>query len=95
MMSELFSKIGTKNYRYDEFNNKILNCSSGLDVQIDKYSDAQDFEDITDRKEQLLISIGFLDGNIDKAFECLTEILATPNFDDSANLSDLIKMGSI
>jgi len=43
----------------------------------------------------LLLSIGFLDRNIDKAFECLQEILATPNFDEPNNISDLIKMESI
>lgn len=36
-----------------------------------------------------------MDRNIDKAFECLTEILATPNFDEPSNISDLIKMESI
>lgn len=41
------------------------------------------------------MSIGFLDRNIDKAFECLTEIIATPNFDEPSNISDLIKMESI
>jgi Zn-dependent M16 (insulinase) family peptidase len=42
-----------------------------------------------------LISIGFLDRNIDKAFECLNEIIATPNFDEPSNISDLVKMESI
>ena len=43
----------------------------------------------------MLLSTGFLDRNTDQAFECLQEILATPNFDEPANISDLIKMGSI
>ena len=43
----------------------------------------------------MLISTGFLDRNIDQAFECLTELLATPNFDEPQNISDLIKMESI
>jgi hypothetical protein len=29
-----------------------------------------------------------LDRNIDEAFECLAEILGTPNFDEGENLSD-------
>lgn len=92
MFSEILPDIGTKNYRYDAFNNKMLNCMSGLEVNIDKYSDAGDHEDLMDRKEQLLVSTGFLDRNIDKAFECLQEILATPNFDEPGNISDLVKM---
>lgn len=48
-----------------------------------------------DRKENLYVSLGFLDRNIDKAFECLQEILSTPNFDDPSNISDLVKMESI
>jgi len=43
----------------------------------------------------LLISTGFLDRNIDPAFECITELLSTPNFDEPSNISDLIKMESI
>lgn len=51
MFSELLGCVGTKNYRYDVFNNKMLNCSSGLEVNIDKFSNAEDFEDLLDRKE--------------------------------------------
>ena len=42
-----------------------------------------------------MIQTGFLDRNIDKAFECLAEILATPNFDEQENLSDHIRMESV
>jgi Zn-dependent M16 (insulinase) family peptidase len=41
------------------------------------------------------VSLGFLERNIDKAFECLSEVLATPNFDEPSNISDLVKMESI
>ena len=95
MFSEFLSNIGTKNYKYDVFNNKMLNCTSGLDVGVDRYANSDDHEDLLDRKEQLVVSTGFLDRNTDKAFECLQEILATPNFDEPGNISDLIKMGSI
>lgn len=95
LFSETLSRIGTRNYRYDTFNNKMLSCSSGLSVDIDRYCSAEDHEDLLDRNEQLLISTGFLDRNTDQAFECLEEIIATPNFDEPSNISDLIKMGSI
>jgi Zn-dependent M16 (insulinase) family peptidase len=36
-----------------------------------------------------------LDRNIDSAFDCLSEILATPNFDEMDNISDLIRMDSV
>ena len=42
-----------------------------------------------------MIQTGFLDRNIDEAFDCLSEILATPNFDAVDNLSDLIRMESV
>lgn len=95
MFGEFLSDIGTKNYRYDVFNNKMLSCTSGLKVQLDTYSNSKDHENIHDRNEQMLISTGFLDRNIDSAFEVLTELLATPNFDEHQNISDLIKMESI
>ena len=71
MFAEMLGDIGTKNYRYDVFNNKILNCTSGISVDLDKYSNVADHEELLDRKEQLLVSTGFLDRNIDSAFECL------------------------
>jgi Zn-dependent M16 (insulinase) family peptidase len=41
------------------------------------------------------VSIGFLERNTDKAFQCLNEILATPNFDEPSNIADIVKMESI
>lgn len=43
----------------------------------------------------MLFEIGFLDRNIDNAFECLGELLATPNFDEPSNIADMIKVESI
>ena len=57
----------------------MLFRSNGLEVKVDKYSDSTN---ILDRSENLFVSIGFLDRNLDKAFDCLAEILATPNFDE-------------
>lgn len=95
MFAEMLGDVGTKNYKYDVFNSKMLNCTSGLEVNMDRYSNTLDHEDLLDRSESMLVSTGFLDRNIDQAFECLQEIIATPNFDDPSNISDLIKMESI
>ena len=95
MFSEMLGSIGTKNYKYDKFNSLMLNCTSGLDVSIDRYCDAEDHEDIHAREESLLLSTGFLDRNTDRAFTCLAEILGSPNFDEPSNISELVKMGSI
>ena len=95
MFAQLLSSVGTKNYRYDHFNDKLMNCTNGLEVSIDKFSYTEDHTDIFDRNEQILLQTGFLDRNIDEAFDCLSEILATPNFDEIDNLSDLIRMESV
>jgi Zn-dependent M16 (insulinase) family peptidase len=95
MFREFLAHIGTKNYKYDKFNQQLLSCTNGVKVDIDTYNNSADHDDIYQRNEQLLISTGFLDRNIDKAFECLTELLATPNFDEPSNIADLIKMESI
>ena len=92
MFTELLASVGTKNYRYDEFNDRMLSCTNGLEVRVDKYAEK---EDIGDRHENLYLSVGFLDRNIEKAMQCLTEIVATPNFDEPANIADLVKMESI
>lgn len=65
MFKEMLSNVGTKNYKYDVFNNKINSCSSGLDVSLDKYNNSADYEDLLTRNEQLLVSTGFLDRNTD------------------------------
>jgi hypothetical protein len=65
MFTEFFPSIGTKNYKYDEFNNKILGCTSGLKVDIDKFSRSEIIEDLNDRHENLILSTGFLDRNVD------------------------------
>ena len=64
MFSEFLSNIGTKNYKYDVFN-RLLSCTSGLKVDIDRYSMSLDHEDLYAREESMLISTGFLDRNID------------------------------
>lgn len=95
MFKELFSNIGTKNYKYDIFNDKLMNSTNGLEVSIDKFAYTEDHLDIFNRNEQVLLQTGFLDRNIDEAFVCLSEIMATPNFDDHENISDLIRMESV
>ena len=95
MFKELLSQIGTKNFKYDVFNDKLLSSTNGLEVSIDKYAFSEEHDDIHNRQEQILIQTGFLDRNIDEAFECLAEILATPNFDESDNISDIIRMESV
>ena len=51
MFAEFLSSIGTKNYKYDVFNNKMLSCTSGLKVDLDKYSFSLDHEDLLTREE--------------------------------------------
>jgi Zn-dependent M16 (insulinase) family peptidase len=51
MFQEFFPHIGTKNYKYDEFDNKINTVSSGIDVTIDKYAGTADHDDLLARKE--------------------------------------------
>jgi Zn-dependent M16 (insulinase) family peptidase len=41
------------------------------------------------------MSTGFLERNTENAFECLTELLATPNFNEPQNISDLLKQSAI
>lgn len=79
MFGALFSKMGTDKLKYDQFNDKLMASTTGLSVTVDKYSHSDDLSDVN---ESMYFRIGFLDRNIDKAFECLTQILTTPNFDE-------------
>ena len=51
MFKEMLPSIGTKNYSYDVFNNKMMGCSSGLQVDVDRFSAAEEYTDILDRNE--------------------------------------------
>ena len=92
MFKEMLPNIGTKNYKYDAFHGKMMNCSSGIHLSIDKFSGT---DDDLDSSESLLLEFAFLDRFVDEACESLAEIMATPNFDDPDNISDLIRMGSV
>lgn len=92
MFSEILPFIGTKNYTYDDFNDKVLSVSHGIEISVDKFAES---DDLDNRQEYLLLSFSFLERNTDKAFEYLGELLATPNFNEPKNISDLIRMGSV
>jgi hypothetical protein len=51
MFKEMLPSIGTKNYSYDVFNNRMMGCSSGLQVDVDRYSGSEDYTNILDRNE--------------------------------------------
>lgn len=38
MFTELFSGIGTKNYKYDQFNDRLFSCTNGVSVRLDSFS---------------------------------------------------------
>lgn len=89
---EFISEIGTKNYNYSDFHTLIHSSTSGVDVQNDSFSLSASYEDFSNN---IVLSVAFLDRNIDKAMTYLSELLSTPNFDDHSHLSDLIKMSSV
>ena len=95
MFKEMLPAIGTKNFSYDVFNNRMMGCSSGLRVELDRFTATEDYLNVKERNEQLLVSTGFLDRNTEKAFDCLKEIIVTPNFAEHSHIKDLIKMGSV
>ena len=45
LFKELLPSIGTKNYKAAEFNDRILSCSNGIEVSIDRFSRSEDIHD--------------------------------------------------
>ena len=43
MFTDLLSSIGTKNYKYNEFNDRILSCTNGLEVRMDRFSNSSNY----------------------------------------------------
>ena len=50
-INRLFSGIGTKNYKYDFFNDKMMACSNGISARVDSYTYSKNPLDIYDKKE--------------------------------------------
>ena len=73
----------------------MLSCSNGVKVSVDKYNYQTPPNNIYESNEQLLFEYSFLDRKIDQAFDTLTELLATPNFDEPTNIADMIKFESV
>jgi presequence protease len=85
-------EVGTKNYDYKKYHTLMQSKSSGLDSRNDVFSIGATLDD---SHQNVILSIAFLDRNIDKGMGYLSEILSTPNFDDSPHLADLIKTSSV
>lgn len=92
MYCQFLPEVGTKNYDYKKFHTLMQTRTSGIDIQNDKYSLTAA---VDDSQQNLIISVSFLDRNIDKAMTYLSEILSTPNFDDTVHLADMIKTTSV
>jgi Zn-dependent M16 (insulinase) family peptidase len=52
LFKELLPSIGTKNYKAAEFNDRLMSCSNGIEVSIDRFSRS---DDINNSEEQILI----------------------------------------
>ena len=51
--------------------------------------------DVNESNDQVMLSVAFLDRNTNQAMSYISELLSTPNFDDSSHLSDLVKTSSV
>lgn len=89
---DIFGKMGTKQFKYNEFNDKLMASTTGLSISADSYSKS---DDLNQSESQMLLSIGFLDRNIDEAFECLKQILTTPNFDEPTYIQNLFRQMNV
>jgi presequence protease len=88
----ILPRLGTKNYTYEEFQNKLHTNSAGLSVSVDAFSD---INNITHEYENLVYEFSFLDSNMNKAMSLYSELFSTPNFFDLQNLNNIIKQESV
>jgi len=88
----LLPRIGTKNYSYEEFQNKLHTNSAGLSISIDAYSD---INNLSIENENLVYEFSFLDSNMTKALSLYSELFSVPNFFDLQNLNNIIKQESV
>lgn len=75
--TQVASRVGSAKYKHNELNERIMMCSSGLEIELDSYADEEG-----DEQHALLFEFSFLDENIEEAFINITELLARPNFKD-------------
>ena len=89
---DLLPHIGTKNFEYTTFQTLLHQSTGGLEVQLDKFSPSKSLDE---HSTNLILSVAFLDQNISKAMALVSELVATPNFDNMSNLTEVIKMNSV
>jgi Zn-dependent M16 (insulinase) family peptidase len=85
-------RLGTKNYSYEEFQNKLHTSSAGLNISLDTFTDK---EDNLKEFENLVFEFSFLDENMSTATNLYSELFSVPNFFDLENLNDIIKQESV
>lgn len=69
IFSDIFGKMGTKEFKYSEFNDKLMASTTGINLKVESFARN---DDVNDSEEHMMIAIGFLDRNIEEAFECIT-----------------------
>ena len=88
LYSSFIPELGTKATSHEEFQNKLLSVSGGLDVGVEVYYKEDGLETIT-------FKFSFLEENTKKAFDLIQELLTIPNFEDISHLNNLIKQKSV
>ncbi len=91
LISKAFNKIGTFSLRFDELDELLQKNTTGTDFQVHYESDTADS---SKQRGFVLITIGCLDRNINKAFELLIGLITEPDFKDLQHLSRVIKLES-
>ena len=92
LFCNFISEVGTKNYDYKKFHTLMNMTTSGLQGDNNSFVLSADLDESND---QVMLSVAFLDRNTNQAMSYISELLSTPNFDDSSHLSDLVKTSSV
>ena len=65
--------IGTKKHRYDEFEKIVWSCTGGIETHFNTFS----YDKETNAHNEVMIfSYSFLNENINKAMDTITELLS-------------------
>eukprot|EP01022_Parablepharisma_sp_SALTPOND_P018942 TRINITY_DN3165_c0_g1_i1.p1 TRINITY_DN3165_c0_g1~~TRINITY_DN3165_c0_g1_i1.p1 ORF type:complete len:1146 (-),score=91.33 TRINITY_DN3165_c0_g1_i1:6051-9374(-) len=71
--NRLLPFIGTKRHKYDEFEKILNSCTNGIVVQLDSYS--HELEP-NKHNEGFILNYSFLNENMDRAMDAVTELLS-------------------
>ena len=87
LITDLLTKVNTKNYSYESLNNEIYKTTGGIVITNASYSDSKNSKNFF---PYLNVSVKMLDDKIEDSLNLLNEIINTSDFSDKDRIKEIL-----